>query len=68
MKPKVLVTENIHAIGWETLKAEVDAVAWAGQDKQPLLEAVKDVRAILVRVAKLTSEVIQAATGLKAIG
>jgi D-3-phosphoglycerate dehydrogenase len=68
MKPKVLVTENIHQVGWETLQADVDAVAWGGQDKQPLLDAVKDVQAILVRVAKLTPEVIQAASQLKVIG
>jgi len=68
MGPRVLVTENIHAVGWETLKKEADALAWPGQEKQPLLEAVKDVQAILVRVAKLTPEVIQAAPHLKVIG
>jgi len=68
MGPRVLVTENIHAVGWETLKKEADAVAWPGQEKQPLLEAVKDAQAILVRVAKLTPEVIQAAPHLKVIG
>ena len=68
MRPRVLVTENIHAVGWETLKKEADAVAWPGQEKQPLLEAVKDAQAILVRVAKLTPEVIQAAPHLKVIG
>jgi D-3-phosphoglycerate dehydrogenase len=47
---------------------EVDAVAWPGQDKQPLLKAVTDVQAILVRVARLTPEVIRAATHLKVIG
>jgi D-3-phosphoglycerate dehydrogenase len=50
------------------LRAEVEAVAWGGQEKQPLLEAVRDVQAILVRVAKLTPEVIQAASQLKVIG
>jgi D-3-phosphoglycerate dehydrogenase / 2-oxoglutarate reductase len=68
MGPRVLVTENIHAVGWETLRKEADAVAWPGQEKQSLLEAVKDVQAILVRVAKLTPEVIQAAPHLKVIG
>ena len=68
MKPKVLVTEQIHQKGWDTLKSEVEAVAWSGQDKQPLVEAVKDVQGILVRVAKLTPEVIGAAAGLKVIG
>lgn len=68
MRPRVLVTENIHTVGWETLKKEADAVAWPGQETQSLLDAVKDVQAILVRVAKLTPEVIQAATHLKVIG
>jgi len=68
MRPRVLVTENIHAAGWETLKRETDAVAWPGQDKQPLIEAVADVQAVLVRVAKLSADVIKAAKKLKIIG
>jgi len=68
MKPKVLVTENMHQVGWDTLRAEAEAVAWGGQETQPLLEAVKDVQAILVRVAKLTPDIIQAASQLKVIG
>jgi D-3-phosphoglycerate dehydrogenase len=69
MKLKVLVTENIHAIGWETLKrAGLEAVAWPGADKQPLIEAVADVQAVLVRVAKLTAEVIRAGKQLRIIG
>jgi D-3-phosphoglycerate dehydrogenase len=69
MKLRVLVTENIHAIGWETLKqAGLEAVAWPGADKQPLTEAVADVQAVLVRVAKLTAEVIRAGKQLRIIG
>ena len=68
MKPRVLVTENIHAAGWETLKREADAVAWPGQDTQPLTEAIADVQAVLVRVAKLSADVIMAAKKLKIIG
>jgi D-3-phosphoglycerate dehydrogenase len=68
MKPRVLVTENIHQVGWDTLIAEAEVVAWPGQGKQPLMEAVKDVQAILVRVAKLTPEVIRAAKQLRIIG
>jgi D-3-phosphoglycerate dehydrogenase / 2-oxoglutarate reductase len=68
MKPKVLVTETIHPAGWDTLRGEVEAVAWAGQEEQPLTSAVGDVQGILVRVAKLTGEVIQAARRLKVIG
>jgi D-3-phosphoglycerate dehydrogenase len=69
MRAKVLVTENIHAVGWETLKRDgVEAVAWRGQDAQPLIEAVADVQAVLVRVAKFTAEVIQAGKQLKVIG
>ena len=68
MKPRVLVTENIHQVGWDILKGEAEAVAWRGEEKLPLIEAVKDVQAILVRVAKLTPDVIRAAKHLKAIG
>jgi D-3-phosphoglycerate dehydrogenase / 2-oxoglutarate reductase len=68
MKPRVLVTENIHAAGWETLKREVDPVAWPGQDTQPLTEAIADVQAVLVRVAKISADVIKAAKTLKIIG
>ncbi len=68
MKPKVLVTERIHQIGWDTLKDEADAVAWPGEEQQPLAEAVRDVDGILVRVAKLSMDVIRAATNLKVIG
>jgi D-3-phosphoglycerate dehydrogenase len=67
MRPKVLVTESIHPVGWATLKEETDAVAWPGQEQQPLIEAAADVQAILVRVAKLPPEVIQAAKQLKII-
>lgn len=68
MRPRVLVTENIHAAGWETLQREADAVAWPGQEKQPLVEAVADVEAVLVRVAKVSADVIKAAKKLKIIG
>jgi D-3-phosphoglycerate dehydrogenase len=68
MKPRVLVTENIHQVGWDTLRAEAEAVAWPGQEKQPLIEAVRDVHGVLVRVAKLTPDVIRAAKSLKIIG
>ena len=68
MKPRVLVTENIHQVGWDTLRREAEAVAWPGQDKQPLIEAVADVQGILVRVAKISPEVIQAAPHLKVVG
>ncbi len=67
MKPKVLVTETIHRVGWDVLALATDAVAWPGQEKQPLIEAVADVQAILVRVVKLPPEVIQAARRLKII-
>jgi len=68
MKPRVLVTENIHQVGWGILRREVEAVAWSGQANQPLIEAVADVQGILVRVSKLTPEVIQAAAKLRVIG
>ncbi len=67
MKPKVLVTEDIHAVGWDALTAETEAVAWPGQETQPLIDAVRDAQAILVRAVRLPREVIQAARQLKII-
>lgn len=67
MKPKVLVTETIHRVGWDVLASATEAVAWLGPERQPLMEAVADAQAILVRVAKLPLEVIQAAKQLKII-
>jgi D-3-phosphoglycerate dehydrogenase len=67
MRPKVLVTENIHPVGWATLREATEAVAWPGPETQPLREAVADVEAILVRVVKLPPEVIEAAPRLKII-
>lgn len=69
MHARVLITETIHEVGWETLRrAELEPVAWSGQERQPLAEAVADVQAVLVRVAKLTAEVIGAGPGLRVIG
>ncbi len=68
MKPKVLVTETIHQAGWDILAREAEATAWGGQQKQPLGEAVAGVQGVLVRVAKLSAEVIQAAKRLRVIG
>jgi D-3-phosphoglycerate dehydrogenase len=67
MKPKVLVTETIHRVGWDALASATDAVAWPGPEQQPLMEAVGDAQAILVRVVKLPPEVIQAARQVKVI-
>ncbi|MBI4735779.1 MAG: hypothetical protein HY766_06915 [candidate division NC10 bacterium] len=36
MKPKVLVTEPIHQVGWNLLAAETEAVAWAGPQAEPI--------------------------------
>ncbi len=68
MKPTVLVTERIHQIGRDTLQDAAEVVTWPGEEQQPLIDAVRDVQGILVRVAKLTPDVIRAAAKLKAIG
>ncbi|HTU00276.1 MAG TPA: hydroxyacid dehydrogenase [Candidatus Sulfotelmatobacter sp.] len=68
MKPRVLVTETIHQRGWDVLAREAEAAAWGGEAKQPLTEAVAVADAVLVRVAKLTAEVIAAGKRLKVIG
>ncbi len=68
MKPKVLVTETIHRAGWDILAKEAEAAPWEGQEKQPLSEAVAEVQGVLVRVARLSADVIQAAKRLRVIG
>ena len=68
MKPTVLVTERIHQIGRETLQNAAEVVTWPGEEQQPLIDAVRDVQGILVRVAKLSPDVIRAAAKLKVIG
>ncbi|HWT79242.1 MAG TPA: hydroxyacid dehydrogenase [Candidatus Acidoferrum sp.] len=67
MKPRVLVTEPIHKIGWDLLATETEAVAWAGQEKEPLGKAMEAVQAVLVRVARLPAEVIRGAKHLRII-
>jgi len=68
MKPTVLVTERVHRIGRETLQDAAEVVTWPGEEQQPLLDAVRGVHGILVRVAKLSPDVIRAAATLKVIG
>jgi D-3-phosphoglycerate dehydrogenase / 2-oxoglutarate reductase len=68
MKPTVLVTERVHQIGRETLQDAAEVVTWPGEEQQPLIDAVRGVQGILVRVAKLSPDVIRAAAKLKVIG
>lgn len=67
MKPRVLVTEPIHQVGWDILATEAEAMAWAGQEKEPLGKAVETAQAVLVRVARLSAEIIRGAKHLKII-
>jgi D-3-phosphoglycerate dehydrogenase len=67
MKPKVLVTEPIHQAGWELLAGETEAVAWGGQNAEPLPKALEAAQGVIVRVAPLPGEVIREAKQLKII-
>ncbi len=67
MRPKVLVTEPIHEVGWRILAAETDAVAWVGPKAEPLVQALAGARGIIVRSTGLPAEVIRGAKGLRII-
>jgi len=67
MKPKVLVTETIHQVGWDTLAGATEAVAWKGEAAEPLVRALEGAQAALVRVAKFSAEVIRGAKELRVI-
>jgi D-3-phosphoglycerate dehydrogenase len=67
MKPRVLVTEPIHQIGWDILANETEPVAWAGQEKEPLGKAAETAQAVLVRVVRLSAEIIRGAKPLRII-
>ncbi len=68
MKPRVLITERIHQVGRDTLQGTAEVVTWPGEEQQPLKDAVQNVEGILVRVAKLSPDVIRAAAKLRVIG
>ena len=68
MSRKVLVTEFIHPAGIELLETECEVVRPSGVSAAALIEAVSDVDGVLVRVAPITREVIEAAPRLKVIG
>lgn len=67
MKPRVLVTESIHQVGWDLLAGETEAMAWAGPSTQPLAQALEGVQAVMVRVAKFPADAIRGAKALKII-
>jgi D-3-phosphoglycerate dehydrogenase len=67
MKPKVLVTEVIHQVGWDALAGDTEAVAWKGEAAEPLATALEGAQAALVRVAKFSADVIRGAKGLRVI-
>ena len=67
MARKVLVTEYIHPAGIEVLEKECEVVRPADISVPTMKEAVADVDAVLVRVAPMSREVIDAARQLKVI-
>jgi D-3-phosphoglycerate dehydrogenase len=67
MKPKVLVTESIHRVGWELLAGAAEAKAWAGPGAEPLAKALEGVQAVIVRVAKFSADAIRGAKELRII-
>lgn len=68
MAKKVLVTEYIHPAGIEMLQAECEVVRPSGISVPALKEAMADVEGVLVRVAPMSREVMEAAPKLKVIG
>ncbi len=67
MKPKVLITEQIHQRGWDLLAGKVEAVPWGGQMAEPLEQALEGVQGVIVRVARFPGETIRGATQLKIV-
>lgn len=67
MKPKVLVTEPIHQVGWSLLAAETEAVAWAGPQAEPLAQALEEAQGVIVRSARLPGDIIRGAKQLRII-
>jgi D-3-phosphoglycerate dehydrogenase / 2-oxoglutarate reductase len=67
MKPRVVVTETIHRAGWDLLATETRAIAWAGEQTEPLAKALEGVQAVIVRVIKFPGDVIREAKDLKII-
>lgn len=68
MAKKVLVTEFIHPAGIEMLKKECEVVTPTGISVPELKAAIADVDGVLVRVAPMNREVMEAGKKLKVIG
>jgi len=68
MKKKVLVTEYIHPAGVELLETECEVVRPSDSSLAALKQAITDVDGVLVRVAPINREVLEAAPKLKVIG
>lgn len=66
---RVLVTEDMHARGYEVLESDPDIELVRIDDIEPgtLKEAVHGVDAILVRSAKLTADILEGAKNLKVV-
>jgi D-3-phosphoglycerate dehydrogenase / 2-oxoglutarate reductase len=68
MSKKVLVSEFIHPAGIELLKTECEVIQAENASASTLKAAVADVDGILVRVATISREIMDAASKLKVIG
>ncbi len=66
---RVLVTEDIHPRGYEVLESDpgIEVVRIDGIEPETLKAAVRDADGILVRSAKLTTDVLEGAANLKVV-
>src|SRR5439155_6892358 len=67
-RPRVLVTEPIHAVGVERLAREADVVNLPDRPGETIDQHLPEVDGVVVRTARLTAERLQAAVRLKVIG
>lgn len=67
MSKKVLVTEFIHPAGVDLLKSEFEVIQGSDVSVAGLKETIADVDGVLVRVAPMSREVIEAGRKLKVI-
>ncbi len=68
MPKKVLVAEYIHPAGVEMLRAECEVIIGSDISVSALKESIADVDGVVVRVAPMSREVIEAGRNLKVIG
>ena len=64
---KVLYIQKIHPAGMDMLREKYDVVCPENEDKEFLLEAVKDASAIVTRLTVVDKDIIAAGEKLEAI-